>query len=111
MLDVSVQTPAPTPTDSPGYISDHTLLSRIMRGDEAALALLYDRYCASVYALALRIVGERPGAEAVTQEVFRHAWRSAAQIRQSADIAVCFTATTCRFALATLPPKTSTKSA
>ena len=107
MLDVRTKPPAPMPTDSPTDLSDHTLLNHIVRGDEAALALLYDRYCASVYALALRIVGERSGAEAVTQEVFRHAWRSAAQIRQSADIRVCFTAITCRFALATLPPRVS----
>jgi RNA polymerase sigma-70 factor (ECF subfamily) len=50
----------------------------MQRGDERALAALYDRYAASLLGMVLRTVRERPDAEAVLMEVFLQAWRGAA---------------------------------
>lgn len=54
--------------------SDNELLQRIRRGDEAALAALYDRHAHFVAAIALRIVGDRELAEEVVQDTFLRSW-------------------------------------
>lgn len=53
------------------------LLSRIARGDEAALADLYDRLSGVTLAVLTRIVGSAGDAEEVLQEVFLQVWRQA----------------------------------
>ena len=53
---------------------DAQLIQRIAAGDERALVILYDRYGAQVYGLALRLTGERPEAEEVVQDVFLRLW-------------------------------------
>lgn len=58
-------------------VTDVTLMAAIRSGDEAALALLYDRFAAPVYSLALRITGERDAALEVTQDTFLRVWNSA----------------------------------
>jgi RNA polymerase sigma-70 factor (ECF subfamily) len=50
------------------------LRRRLRRGDESALAELYDAHAALVHGLALRVTGDRAAAEAVTEEVFVTAW-------------------------------------
>lgn len=62
-----------TPDDEPA-----DLIARCARGDQAALACLYDATAAQVHGLALRIVGDRDTAEEITGDVFLQAWRSAA---------------------------------
>jgi len=57
--------------------SDADILRAIARGDEAALAALYDRYSAILLGLLLRILHDRPEAEDVLQEVFLQVWRRA----------------------------------
>lgn len=54
------------------------LIARCARGDQAALASLYDMTAAHVNGLALRILGDRDTAEEITGDVFLQAWRSAA---------------------------------
>lgn len=54
--------------------SDYELLQRIQRGDEAALAALYDRHARFVSAVALRILGDRELAEEVLQDTFLRSW-------------------------------------
>ncbi|HEU5012106.1 MAG TPA: sigma-70 family RNA polymerase sigma factor [Roseiflexaceae bacterium] len=54
---------------------DQALLSRISAGDAQALELLYDRYAATVYRLAVRVVKSPELAEEVVQEVFWRVWR------------------------------------
>jgi RNA polymerase sigma-70 factor (ECF subfamily) len=56
---------------------DANLVSRVARGDEQALGLLYDRFGAVLYAVAYRVVGERADAEEVVMETFAQAWREA----------------------------------
>ena len=53
----------------------HALELRFAAGDPAALRDAYDRWSASVYAIALRTLGAHHDAEDVTQQVFVRAWR------------------------------------
>ncbi len=50
--------------------SDHELLKRMLRGDEAAFTALYRRRQAMVYRFALHMSGNAVVAEDVTQETF-----------------------------------------
>jgi RNA polymerase sigma-70 factor (ECF subfamily) len=59
--------------------SDGTLVARAAGGDEYALAQLYDRYGAVLYAVAYRVVGQRVDAEEVVVDAFFQAWRDAAR--------------------------------
>jgi RNA polymerase sigma-70 factor (ECF subfamily) len=57
--------------------TDAELISRVQRGEAAALAMLYDRYAAWMLGLALRIVGEHEAAEDILQESFFQVWSRA----------------------------------
>jgi RNA polymerase sigma-70 factor, ECF subfamily len=54
--------------------ADSDLLARMRRGDEAALAALYDRYAGLVVTIALRVVGDREVAEEILQDTFLRCW-------------------------------------
>ena len=59
--------------------SDEALARRVANaGDDGALATLYDRYGGMVYAMGLRLLGDRPLAEDLVQDVFVSVWRKAA---------------------------------
>lgn len=62
---------------------DVALVARIRSGDEGAMAQLYDRYSAIVYAVALRVLGDTAAAEDVLQDVFLQLWRRPAQFDSS----------------------------
>ena len=53
------------------------LVGRMAGGDEGALAALYDATSGIVFALALRITGDRRDAEEVLLDTYAKAWRSA----------------------------------
>ena len=53
------------------------LLHAIARGDEQALASLYDRYKVILFGLVLRILRRRDEAEDVLQELFLQVWKRA----------------------------------
>jgi RNA polymerase sigma-70 factor (ECF subfamily) len=55
------------------------LIDRTVAGDEAAFAELYDRSCALVNGLALRIVRDAAAAEEVALDVYMQVWRQAAR--------------------------------
>lgn len=57
---------------------DQALMARIARGEQPALAELYDRHGRIAFALAVRMVGESGAAEEIVQEAFLSVWRRAA---------------------------------
>ncbi len=50
------------------------LVSAAKRGDQEAFTALYRNQVGFVYAFALRLTGNEPGAESLTQDVFIRAW-------------------------------------
>src|SRR4051812_12869332 len=56
---------------------DVELLHAVARGDEAALARLYDQYRVILFVLLVRILGSGEEAEDVLQDVFIQVWRRA----------------------------------
>ena len=69
--------------DGPG--TDPLLLS-LTAGDERAFALLYDRFAARMYRVALRILGRREDAEDVVQDVFMAVVRSRERLANVSDL-------------------------
>ena len=57
--------------------SDSDLLRAVARGDESALADLYDRYRLILFSLTFRILHDRAEAEDTLQDVFLQIWRRA----------------------------------
>jgi len=57
--------------------TDEALVAAVTRGDEGAIGVLYDRYAASIYSLALRITGDRLTAQEVVQDTFLRLWKHA----------------------------------
>lgn len=55
------------------------LMERIVRRDERALELLYDRFSKALYAAVVCVVKSREDAEEILCEVFQQAWDRAAQ--------------------------------
>ncbi len=55
------------------------LISRMVRGDQAALSQLYDRYARVMYSLAFKMLGSAEESEEVVLDVFAKAWRTAAR--------------------------------
>ena len=58
-------------------VSDDALIAAVVAGEATALDALYDRHAYTVFALLVRVVGDRPGAEDLLQEVFLRAWQQA----------------------------------
>jgi len=63
----------PPPSSAEG---DSHLLSRVERGEEQAMAALFDRYSKIVYSVALRVLRDPASAEDVLQEIFMQIWRN-----------------------------------
>ena len=55
---------------------DSSVLAMVQRGEQAAMATLYDRYSRIVYSVALRVLHEPEAAEDILQEVFMQLWRN-----------------------------------
>src|SRR5277367_6229197 len=60
----------------PSVQDDAALLALVQRGDEYAMAALFDRYSKVVYSVALRVLRDPAAAEDVLQEVFMQIWRN-----------------------------------
>jgi RNA polymerase sigma-70 factor, ECF subfamily len=59
-----------------GLGSNHDLLARIGQRDVTALAELYDRYGARIYAIACRMTSDNVAAEQLVIDVFQTVWQS-----------------------------------
>ena len=72
------ETGMPTMMPDPGAAQmDADLLGKVQRGDELAMAALYDRYSGLVYAEASRILRDKGAAEEILQDIFYQVWRTA----------------------------------
>ena len=60
----------------PSTEDDASLLAQVQRGDEQAMAALFDRYSKIVYSVALRVLRDPAAAEDVLQEIFMQIWRN-----------------------------------
>jgi len=65
-------------------LREDELLACVVRRQEAALGILYDRYGRLVYAVALRITGDRQTAEEVVQDAFQNVWQAAGSFQPGA---------------------------
>ncbi|RYY41270.1 MAG: sigma-70 family RNA polymerase sigma factor [Chitinophagaceae bacterium] len=63
--------------------ADIELIDEVLRGNEAAYALIVDRYQAFVFTLVLRYVKGREDAEEVAQDVFVKAFRALADFKRA----------------------------
>lgn len=63
--------------------ADIDLLHHIMRREEDALGVLYDRHASQLYGLLLRILKEQNEAEDALQEVFMRVWERASTYDES----------------------------
>ncbi len=64
-------------SEEEGQIPDQNLIRRVVGGDEAALAILYDRYAGIVYSVVSRVLNDVGAAEEVLQDIFYQLWRTA----------------------------------
>ncbi len=60
----------------PSELDDASLLALVQRGEESAMASLFDRYSKVVYSVALRVLRDPASAEDVLQEIFMQIWRN-----------------------------------
>lgn len=55
---------------------DSILLGLVQKGDEQAMASIFDRYSKVVYSVSLRVLRDPSAAEDVLQEIFMQIWRN-----------------------------------
>jgi RNA polymerase sigma-70 factor (ECF subfamily) len=60
---------------SSSFREDGTLLERVRKGDQGAMAEVFDRYSGAVFSVAFRILKDSGHAEDVMQEIFFQVWR------------------------------------
>ncbi|HWQ11760.1 MAG TPA: sigma-70 family RNA polymerase sigma factor [Roseiflexaceae bacterium] len=74
------------PGEAQPFPPDGELMARVARRDEGALGTIYHRYVRLVYAIALRITGDRSVAEEVVQDVFQAVWQAAGSFREGSSL-------------------------
>lgn len=83
----------PAGPDSASADPDVDLLTRVGRGDQAAFAELYDRICALIHGVVLRVVRDPSQTDEVVQEVFVELWRVAPRFDASKGSVTSWAAT------------------
>jgi RNA polymerase sigma-70 factor (ECF subfamily) len=68
----------PNPQENEAIAEESRLLARAGAGDREAFRLLYARYSAPLFSLAIRLVGDVGDAEEALQDAFMKVWRNAA---------------------------------
>jgi RNA polymerase sigma-70 factor, ECF subfamily len=58
------------------HLADEEVMQLVQEGSPRAFEVVYDRHGGAAFSLAYRIVGNRVGAEDVTQEAFLAIWRN-----------------------------------
>lgn len=79
-------------------LSDMDIISQVLKGDQAAYAILVERYQNYVFTIVLRYVKGREDAEEVAQDVFVKAYRSMADFKGNSKFSTwlyTITTTTC----------------
>lgn len=71
-------------------VPDDALIAAMVAGETAALGALYDRHSHVVFALLVRIVGDRTAAEDLLQEAFLRAWQQAHTFDESRGTVRCW---------------------
>jgi RNA polymerase sigma-70 factor, ECF subfamily len=69
-----IESPGALPHD---VVPDDALIAALVVGEVEALGALYDRHARIVFAVLIRIVGDRDSAEDLLQEVFLRVWQHA----------------------------------
>ena len=77
MSDVSRRHPTRLPLRTVGVTDDATLYAALAKGDNGALAALYDRHAAIVFKIALHVVHDRARAEDLVHDAFLDLTRAA----------------------------------
>src|SRR6185369_11448672 len=78
--------------------TDTEIISRVLKGDQSAFALLVETYKNYVFTLVLRFTENREDAEEIAQDVFVKAYRSLADFRGESKFSTwlfTITRTTC----------------
>jgi RNA polymerase sigma-70 factor (ECF subfamily) len=70
--------------NSPSRVTDE--VRRAQAGDQEAFAALYRAHAGRVYALCLRLAGDRGRAEELTQDVFVRAWERLGSFRGDSEL-------------------------
>lgn len=78
---------ATMPSPLPDRDAERALVVRAQGGDVGAFEALYHQHAGRVYALALRLTGNRDGAGELTQDVFVTAWQRLTTFRGDAAFA------------------------
>ena len=85
---VAMPSPPPPPPPLPAdRDAEQALVARAQRGDVAAFETLYRANAPRVFALSLRLTGNRAEAAELTQDVFVHAWQRLTSFRGEAALA------------------------
>ena len=65
---------------------DRALISRIINGDDRALAILYQRHGLAVLRYLIGLLGDQQQAEEIVQDVMMTLWQKAAGFRQESSV-------------------------